>query len=157
MEDVGKFNGHYVYFTVKWYILWPFGTFCGHLVHFVAIWHILSRFWYFVPREIWQPCSRVHFWPKRIFFRLFSNSAGSQDRLLEKMTRQYLTDSNWFGGTRSLPWALQRFFYQNFYLNIFALNILHAAILVDRQQVPSRWILKHFRDTKNCLCRSDIW
>jgi hypothetical protein len=25
---------HFVYFTVKWYMLWPFGTFCGHLVIF---------------------------------------------------------------------------------------------------------------------------
>jgi hypothetical protein len=40
-------------------ILWPFGIFYGdlgyftydHLVHF-------SRFWYHVPRKIWQPCSR---------------------------------------------------------------------------------------------------
>jgi hypothetical protein len=33
-----------VYFTVIWYILWPFGAFCGHLVHFVAIWCILWLF-----------------------------------------------------------------------------------------------------------------
>jgi hypothetical protein len=36
-------------FTDIWDILWPFGTFCVHLVHF-------SRFWYYVPRKIWQPC-----------------------------------------------------------------------------------------------------
>jgi hypothetical protein len=28
------FYDHFVYFTVKWYILWPFGTLCGHLVYF---------------------------------------------------------------------------------------------------------------------------
>jgi hypothetical protein len=25
---------HFVYFTTKWYIFWPFGTFCGHLAFF---------------------------------------------------------------------------------------------------------------------------
>jgi hypothetical protein len=34
MEYVGIFYGHFVYFTAKLYILWPFGTFCGHLVYF---------------------------------------------------------------------------------------------------------------------------
>jgi hypothetical protein len=29
MED-GIFEGHYVYFTAKWYIIRPFGTFYGH-------------------------------------------------------------------------------------------------------------------------------
>jgi hypothetical protein len=24
-EDVGIFNGHFVHFTAKWYILWPVG------------------------------------------------------------------------------------------------------------------------------------
>jgi hypothetical protein len=38
-------------FTDIWDILWPFGTFCVHLVHFF-------RFWYHVPRKIWQPCSK---------------------------------------------------------------------------------------------------
>jgi hypothetical protein len=42
MEDVGIFNGHLVYFTAIWYILWLFGVF--------------SPFWYVVPRKIWQPC-----------------------------------------------------------------------------------------------------
>jgi hypothetical protein len=28
------FYGYFVYFTVKWYILRPFGTLCGHLVYF---------------------------------------------------------------------------------------------------------------------------
>jgi hypothetical protein len=31
MKDVGKFYGHFVYFTAIWYSLWPFGIFCGHL------------------------------------------------------------------------------------------------------------------------------
>jgi hypothetical protein len=47
-EDVGIFYDHFVYFTAKLYILWPFGTFFGHLVHFLP-------FWYVVPRKIWQP------------------------------------------------------------------------------------------------------
>jgi hypothetical protein len=38
------FYGQFVYFTAKWYILWPFGTFCGHLVHFEVIWYILWSF-----------------------------------------------------------------------------------------------------------------
>jgi hypothetical protein len=29
MEDVGIFYVHVVYFTAKWYKLWPFGTFCA--------------------------------------------------------------------------------------------------------------------------------
>jgi hypothetical protein len=33
-----------------WYIFCSFGTFCVHLVHFF-------RFWYHVPRKIWQPWS----------------------------------------------------------------------------------------------------
>jgi hypothetical protein len=28
-EYSGIFYGHFVYFTAKWYILWPFGTICG--------------------------------------------------------------------------------------------------------------------------------
>jgi hypothetical protein len=34
MEDVGILNCRFVYFTAKWFILWPFGTFSGHLVYF---------------------------------------------------------------------------------------------------------------------------
>jgi hypothetical protein len=34
MEDVGIFCGKFLYFTAKWFILWPFGTFCGYLVIF---------------------------------------------------------------------------------------------------------------------------
>jgi hypothetical protein len=31
MEDVGIFNGHLVYFTAIWCILWTFGLFCSNL------------------------------------------------------------------------------------------------------------------------------
>jgi hypothetical protein len=53
-----------VYFTDIWYILWTFGIFYGHLVYFMDIWYILSTFgiffpfWYFLPRKIWQPCTK---------------------------------------------------------------------------------------------------
>jgi hypothetical protein len=44
------------------YILWPFGICYGYLGYFMTIWYILCsfgtffRFWYRVPRKIWQPC-----------------------------------------------------------------------------------------------------
>jgi hypothetical protein len=31
------FYGHFFYFTVKWYISWPFGTICGHWYTFPAL------------------------------------------------------------------------------------------------------------------------
>jgi hypothetical protein len=37
MQDVGIFNGRFVYHAVIWY-------FCGHLVYFMVIWYIFSRF-----------------------------------------------------------------------------------------------------------------
>jgi hypothetical protein len=37
MENTGIFCGHLKYFTVIWYILWPFGN-------VVAIWYIFPRF-----------------------------------------------------------------------------------------------------------------
>jgi hypothetical protein len=37
VENAGIFYGHLEYFTVIWYILWPFGN-------VVAIWYIFSRF-----------------------------------------------------------------------------------------------------------------
>jgi hypothetical protein len=37
MENASIFYGHLEYFTVIWYILWPFGN-------VVVIWYILSRF-----------------------------------------------------------------------------------------------------------------
>jgi hypothetical protein len=37
MENAGKFYGHLKYFTVNWYILWPFGN-------VVVIWYIFLRF-----------------------------------------------------------------------------------------------------------------
>jgi hypothetical protein len=39
-----------VYFMTIWSTLRPLEIFYGHLVYFVV------RFWYFVPRKIWQPC-----------------------------------------------------------------------------------------------------
>jgi hypothetical protein len=48
MEDVGIFYGHLVHFTVFCYIIWTFGKVRRNLVYF-------SLFWYFVPRQIWQP------------------------------------------------------------------------------------------------------
>jgi hypothetical protein len=47
MEEDGIFYGHLFYGLT---VLWTFGTIGGNLVYF-------SRFWYFVQREIWQPCS----------------------------------------------------------------------------------------------------
>jgi hypothetical protein len=52
MEDVGILYGHLVHFTVFCYILLTFGIVCGNLVCF-------PPFWYFVPRKIWQPCTRL--------------------------------------------------------------------------------------------------
>jgi hypothetical protein len=53
MENLGIFYDRLVYFTAIGNNLWAFGTFCGHLVYF-------SEFWYFVPRNIWQPCPGVN-------------------------------------------------------------------------------------------------
>jgi hypothetical protein len=60
--NLGKFWGvlQYkilVYFANIWSILRPLEIFYGLLVYFVVIWYISPRFWYFVPRKIWQPCS----------------------------------------------------------------------------------------------------
>jgi hypothetical protein len=38
MKDVGIFYDHLEYFTVIWYILWPFGIVCVHLVYFSPFW-----------------------------------------------------------------------------------------------------------------------
>jgi hypothetical protein len=46
---IGIFYGRSVYFTAKWYILWPFGTFCGHLVYFFPVLVCCTE-------KIWQPC-----------------------------------------------------------------------------------------------------
>jgi hypothetical protein len=43
MEDVGIFYDHFVYFTAKWYILWPFGAVCGHLVYIFPRFGMLYR------------------------------------------------------------------------------------------------------------------
>jgi hypothetical protein len=51
-----------VYFTAIGNILLSFGTFGGNLVYF-------SPFWYFGPRKIWQPCSKLvqFFVDKKVF------------------------------------------------------------------------------------------
>jgi hypothetical protein len=51
MDNVVMFYDHLKYFSVICYILWTFGIGRGNLAYF-------SPFWYFVPREIWQPCSQ---------------------------------------------------------------------------------------------------
>jgi hypothetical protein len=45
MENAGIFYGHLEYFTVIWYILWPFGN-------VVVIWYILPRFVYCVKTNL---------------------------------------------------------------------------------------------------------
>jgi hypothetical protein len=45
------------YFMAIWNILWTLGIFYDHLVHFMLNCYIFSRFWYHVPRKIWQPWS----------------------------------------------------------------------------------------------------
>jgi hypothetical protein len=65
-------------------ILWPFGIFYRHLgyhhlVHFVFIWY-LFRFWYHVPRKIWQPCSRN---------KLNSTSQKKRRQLMEAKTLRW--------------------------------------------------------------------
>jgi hypothetical protein len=45
-----------IYFMPLWNILQTFGMFHNHLLHSVFIWYIFFRFWYHVPRKIWQPC-----------------------------------------------------------------------------------------------------
>jgi hypothetical protein len=51
----GIFYGHFLYFTAKWYILWPFGAYFDRLVYF-------SRFgMLYVPRKIWQPWLTMYF------------------------------------------------------------------------------------------------
>jgi hypothetical protein len=44
-----------VCFMATWNISRTFGILYDHLVHSVFIWYIY-RFWYHVPRHIWQPC-----------------------------------------------------------------------------------------------------
>jgi hypothetical protein len=49
MENLGKFMT----------ILRPLEIFYGLLVYFGEIWYIFAPIWYFGPRKIWQPWSRV--------------------------------------------------------------------------------------------------
>jgi hypothetical protein len=46
LENVEIFSGQLEHFMIIWYILCSFGTFL--------------RFWYHVPRKIWQPWIKVH-------------------------------------------------------------------------------------------------
>jgi hypothetical protein len=67
LRTCGIFYGHVGYFTGIWDILRTFGIFYGHLEYFTDIWYILGsfgmynrlfilfRFWYHVPRKVWQP------------------------------------------------------------------------------------------------------
>jgi hypothetical protein len=55
LENVDVFYGHSEYFRDIWNILGTFGIFYYHLVQFVFDWYIFFRFWYHVPRKIWQP------------------------------------------------------------------------------------------------------
>jgi hypothetical protein len=48
MKDVGKFYGHFVYFTAIWYIL-------SHLVYLLVVLVYFFQFGYVAPRKIWQP------------------------------------------------------------------------------------------------------
>jgi hypothetical protein len=43
VKDVDIFNGHLVYFTAIWYILWPFDKFYAYLVYFVQCWYLVPR------------------------------------------------------------------------------------------------------------------
>jgi hypothetical protein len=43
LSCLGIIRGHFVYFTAKWFILWPFGTFCGHLGIFFPLFGMLYR------------------------------------------------------------------------------------------------------------------
>jgi hypothetical protein len=63
MEDGGKFHG-------------PLVLFSCHLVYIVAIWYKLwflvynFKFWYVVPRKIWQPCPDFKKWNPTLKNRL---------------------------------------------------------------------------------------
>jgi hypothetical protein len=46
-----------IHFMAIWCTLQTIGIFYDHLVHFMFIWYFF-RFWYHVPRKIWQPWSR---------------------------------------------------------------------------------------------------
>jgi hypothetical protein len=45
-----------IWFYGRWNVLRTFGISYDHLVHFVFICYVSSRFWYHVPRKIWQSC-----------------------------------------------------------------------------------------------------
>jgi hypothetical protein len=43
MEDVDIFHVHRVYFTARWYILWPFRLIYGHLVYIFPFWYVVPK------------------------------------------------------------------------------------------------------------------
>jgi hypothetical protein len=51
----------FMYFMAIWNILQTFWIFYDHLVHFMFIFGPFFRFWYHMPRKIWQP------WPLFLF------------------------------------------------------------------------------------------
>jgi hypothetical protein len=46
-------------------LLFAIWSFCGHMLYFVDIYYFLwlfgifFKFWYVVPRQIWQPCLMI--------------------------------------------------------------------------------------------------
>jgi hypothetical protein len=57
----------YMYFMAIGNIWQTFGIFYDHLLHFVSTWYIFFRFWYHVPRKIWQPCF-LHTWAQNLLW-----------------------------------------------------------------------------------------
>jgi hypothetical protein len=47
VEHVGLFYGNWEDRKAVWYTLWPYDN-------MLVIWFIFPRFWYIVPRKIWQ-------------------------------------------------------------------------------------------------------
>jgi hypothetical protein len=61
MENAGTFYGHGKYFTVIWYILWPFDIFYGHLVgNVVVICYIFPRFGILCQEKSGDPGTYCH-------------------------------------------------------------------------------------------------
>jgi hypothetical protein len=62
-----------------WFMLWPSGLFYRHLGYFMIIWNMLCsfgrffRFWYHVPRKIWQPWPVLREWTQSFGIGVGSN------------------------------------------------------------------------------------
>jgi hypothetical protein len=72
MKNVGKFDGHLVYFTAIWFILLPFCIFYGHLPSvYCGHFGIFLPFWYLAPRKIWQLRWKIKIlnWSERLLRR----------------------------------------------------------------------------------------